>query len=140
MTKKEAMQILAILKAAYPNSYKGMSKADASGTVAVWCMQFSDISAEIVLMAVNKLISVNPFPPSISEIKQKISALHWEAYDIVRNTALRELVSPDALSRAEKIYEATKEYKYVKSVEPTVMQMINDNNVLLLSGGDGNDG
>ena len=135
MTKKEAMQILAILKAAYPNSYKGMSKTEAAGTVAVWCMQFSDISAEIVLMAVNKLISVNPFPPSISEIKQKIGTLHWEAYDIVRNTAMRELVSPVTLSRAEEIYEATKDYKYAKSAEPTVMQMINDNNVLLLSEG-----
>ena len=42
MTKKEALQILAILKAAYPSSYNGMTKEEATGTVAVWCMQFAD--------------------------------------------------------------------------------------------------
>jgi len=36
MTKKEAATILAILKAAYPNSYKGMTQEEAMGTVSVF--------------------------------------------------------------------------------------------------------
>ena len=81
MTQDETIKILAILKAAYPNSYKGMTKDEAMGTIVIWTMQFEDIPADIVLMAVNKLISTNKFPPSISEVKDKFGTLHWEAYE-----------------------------------------------------------
>ena len=63
MTKKEATQILAILSAAYPSSYRNMTEQEAQGTVMVWCTQFGDISAEVVMMAVNKCISSSKFPP-----------------------------------------------------------------------------
>ncbi len=81
MTQKEATQILAILKAAYPNSYKGMTKDEALGTVNVWAAQFSDIPVEVVNIAVNKLISTNLFPPSISEVKERIRELYYEALE-----------------------------------------------------------
>lgn len=79
MTQKEATQILAILKAAYPNSYRGMSKEEAIGTVNVWATQFVDIPVSVVMIAVNKLISTNTFPPSIGEVKEKIRTLYYEA-------------------------------------------------------------
>lgn len=79
MTRQEAIKVLAVLKAAYPNSYKGMTKEDASGTVNVWAVQFSEMPAFVVMIAVNKLISTNVFPPSIGEVKEKIRSLYWEA-------------------------------------------------------------
>ena len=33
MTREETVKILAILKAAYPNSYKGMTKEEANATI-----------------------------------------------------------------------------------------------------------
>lgn len=83
MTKTETVKILAILKAAYPNSYKGMSKEEANATVTIWAAQFAGIPVEIVMMAVNKLISTNQFPPAISEVKQRISNLYWEARELI---------------------------------------------------------
>lgn len=71
MTRDETIKMLAILKAAYPNSYKGMTKDEANGMIAVWTMQFADMPADIVLMALNKLISTSQFPPAISEVKRK---------------------------------------------------------------------
>lgn len=88
MTQKEATQILAILKAAYPNSYKGMTKDEAIGTVNVWATQFINIPASVVMIAVNKLISTNTFPPSIGEVKEKIRGLYWEAWDALENHKL----------------------------------------------------
>ena len=79
MTRKEAIQVLAILKAAYPNSYKGMTKDEANGTVNVWATQFANFPAFVVMIAVNKLISTNTFPPSICEVKEKIRSLYYEA-------------------------------------------------------------
>lgn len=79
MTREETIKLLSILKAAYPNSYKGMTKDEASGTISVWAMQFADIPANIMLIAVNKLISTSPFPPAISEVREKLRGLYYEA-------------------------------------------------------------
>ena len=124
MTKKEALQILAILKAAYPSSYNGMTKEEATGTVAVWCMQFADMPVEIVMMAVHKLISTNKFPPSVAEVKDKIQNIHWEAYDALTDHGRTPFLSDEAKAQYQRIYDATKDYKYAKSVELRVSQMM----------------
>lgn len=80
MTRQEAIKILSVLKAAYPNSYRGMTKEEANGTVNIWAIQFGNIPYDVVSIAVNKLISTNTFPPSIAEVKEKIRGLYWEAY------------------------------------------------------------
>lgn len=130
MTQKEIVQILAIIKAAYPNSYK-MTEEEASGTIGVWYMQFSNISANVVLMAVSKHISTSKFPPSIYEIKNKISSIHWEAYEMVSD------INFDSLPQATKeeyrrIYEETKPFKYEKSIEPRLQDMLCGDNRLLI--------
>lgn len=84
MNRDEAIKILSILKAAYPNSYKGMTKEEANGTITVWTMQFADIPANIVFIAVNQIISKSPFPPAISEVRQKIQSLYYEATQMLR--------------------------------------------------------
>ena len=78
MTKEETVQVLSLLKAAYPNSYKGMTKQEANGVISVWATQFVSTPAEVVIIAINKLIATNSFPPSISEVKNKMSDIYWE--------------------------------------------------------------
>lgn len=85
MTREEAIKILAVLKAAYPNSYKGMTKDEANGTISVWSTQFVNIPYIVVSIAVNKIISTNTFPPSISEVKAKIQTLYTEANSMLEN-------------------------------------------------------
>lgn len=124
MTKKEALQILAILKAAYPSSYNGMTKEEATGTVTVWCMQFADIPADVVMMSVHKLISTCKFPPSISEIKDNIRTIHWEAYEILLDHSQIPFLSEKEKALFQRIYEATRDYKYAKYTEPKLSQML----------------
>ena len=135
MTKKEALQILAILKAAYPSSYNGMTKEEATGTVAVWCMQFAGIPVDIVLMAVHKLISTNKFPPTVSEVKNKIQSIHWEAYEMLSNNSFSDLLSEKDMAQYKRIYEATKEYKHITAFEPSIRQMLSGGNTLQLGTG-----
>lgn len=123
MTKKEALQVLAILKAAYPNSYNGMSEQEAIGTATVWSTQFSNLSADIVLMAVNKLISTNKFPPSIAEVKDKIGHIYWEATEIV-NSNQAESLPAEGLKFYQRISEETREYKLPKMAEPSIKQLV----------------
>ena len=123
MTKKEALQILAILKAAYPSSYNGMTKEEATGTVAVWCMQFADMPAQIVMMAIHKLIATNKFPPSISEVKAKISSIHHEAAEMLFSH-ISDLISDNERKQYKQIYELTRDYKLAKMAEPPIRQMM----------------
>lgn len=126
MTKKEAVQILAILKAAYPSSYNGMTKEEASGTVGIWAMQFASMPVDIVMMAVQKLIATNKFPPSIAEVKEKIKSIHWEAYELAYGS-LAQSMPKETIEQFCRIYEATQEYKYGKTYEPPIYQMLSHN-------------
>jgi len=135
MTKKEAAQILAILKAAYPNFYKDMTSEEAQGTVSVWSMQFADISADIVLMAVNKLISTNKFPPTIAEVKEKLTSIHWEVYEKLYEGFYTPLLSGDEEKLYRRIYEETERYKHHNRIEPTVAQMLGEEKIKQLKEG-----
>lgn len=84
MTREETIKVLAILKAAYPNSYKGMTREEAQGTVTVWSMQFAAFPVEVVLLAVNKIIASSTFAPSISEVKDKMRGMYWELWGILK--------------------------------------------------------
>lgn len=128
MTKKDALKILAILKAAYPHSYNGMSEEEALGTATVWYTQFANLSANIVLMAVNKSISTSKFPPSIAEVNEKIASIYWEAYEAITKHYLTPYLSDDALKVYKRIYEETSDYKYSKMIEPPIHQMLRCSN------------
>ena len=134
MTRDETIKVLAILKAAYPNSYKAMTKEEAKGMIAVWTMQFADMPADIVLMAVNKLISTNQFPPAISEVKKKISTLHWEAYDMICDKTTSALLQDEELAKYQRIYDITKKMKINTHIEPTLTEMMNGGTQKYLNG------
>lgn len=131
MTKKEALQVLAILKAAYPASYNG-TKEEAAGTVSVWCMQFADVPADIVLMAIHKLISTSKFPPTVAEVKTKISALHWEAYSALSDAMRYKRISEEEKQAYQRIYDLTEGYSGNR--EPTLPEMIGGGRMLLGKG------
>lgn len=134
MTRDETIKMLAILKAAYPNSYKGMTKDEANGMIAVWTMQFADMPADIVLMALNKLISTSQFPPAISEVKKKISNLHWEAYDMISDKTTAALLQDEEIEKYQRIYEITKRMKINTNLEPTLTEMMNGGTQKYLNG------
>lgn len=146
MTKKEAATILAILKAAYPNSYRNMTQEEAMGTISIWAVQFADMPADIVLMAVHKAISSSPFPPAISEVKEKLSKIYWEAESIMRDhrmiLSVQETmenppkpVSKEEIERIERICDATQQYGYSNSLEPSLGSMLRSADHILLGSG-----
>lgn len=87
MTRNEILGIMSVLKAAYPNFYRGMSRKDAEDAVNLWCDMFADDQPEIVAAAVKALISTDEkgYPPHIGAVKAKI----------------RQLTTPDVSTEAE---------------------------------------
>lgn len=95
MSREETVKILAVLRAAYPNFYKGMAKDDLVAIVNLWHTMFATDSYEAVSAAVLALIAskANSFPPVIGEIRQKMS-------DLEQGNSLTELEAWGLVSQA----------------------------------------
>ena len=124
MNKKEALQILAVLRASYPSEYMNLSAEAAQGVVSVWSMQFADVPADIVLMALNKAVSVNHKTPSIAEVKDKMSTVHWEAYEMLQRNYSTKALSDEEFACYKRIYEETRRYKFKNKAEPSIGNML----------------
>lgn len=134
MNKKEAAELLAILTAGYPKYYKDMNETELQGVVSLWSMQFKDVPAEIVFMALNKAISTSKYPPTIAEVKEKFSSVHWEAYEMINRHYNTKRLSDKELAYYQRICELTKAYKFNKRAEPSIGTMLMGNNVKQLKG------
>lgn len=78
MTRDDAIMILAVLKAAYPHSFKDLTRRDGEAMVSLWQMQFADVSFQEVEAAVNALIATRTagYSPTIGEVKEQLYRLH----------------------------------------------------------------
>lgn len=122
MSYRETLQIMAILKTAYPNYYKGGS--DLEQAANLWAELFKDDDAAVVAAAVKAFI-VNDekgFPPVIGQIK----------------TMVRNLTSPKELTELEawglvsaalrnSLYNSEDEYR---KLPPVVQRIVGSPSVL----------
>ena len=135
MTRDEAIKILAILKAAYPNSYRNMSKDEANGTVMVWSMQFANIPAEVVMIAINKWINTSPIPPAICEVMEKIRGMYWEVWGALEEHRQLKTLPPEQEAMYKRIYEVVEPlYRSAKN-EPSISEITSGGSKNLLLGG-----
>lgn len=123
MTDKETTQVLALLKAAYPNSYKGMTKDEAKGTVLVWAVQFANIPGDVVMIAINKLISTSPFPPAVCEVKKKIDSLYWEAMDGLEQHKKRKHLTAEQERLFNRVLDAAIPLRRLRTLEPSLYEL-----------------
>lgn len=128
MNKKEATQVLALLRAAYPTDYMNMTAEEAQGVVSMWSMQFADISVDIVLMALNKLVSTKRKSPTIADVKEKLKSIHWEAYEAIQQNYISHNLHQNELNTYKRIYDETQGYKFANRVEPTISSMLTGGN------------
>jgi hypothetical protein len=134
MTKEEAMVILAILKSAYPNSYRNVTVEDASGIATIWAAQFVNIPAKVVMIAINKWISTQPFPPSISELKKKITGLYWEAWEVLEAHKRHKHLTNEQVAEFQLILDVSSALRGKITLEPSLLEVTSNlNNHLLIS-------
>ena len=74
MTRDDTLDLLSVLKAAYPNFYRDMTRKDADHVIDLWSEMFKDEPAELVALAVKAHIATDKkgFPPHIGAIKDSI--------------------------------------------------------------------
>jgi hypothetical protein len=140
MTVKEAVKLLAILKAAYPSMYPyNMSKDDAKITAIVWAEQFIDVPGEIVEIAVKQLIAKEE-KITVAKVNKQLGSMYWEAKGKLDDDMRAKGFKLASLSEKDKaMYEfissATKEYKHPNMPRvPSVAQIIGDGKMLMIEG------
>lgn len=122
MSYKETLQIMAILKTAYPNYYKGGS--DLEQVANLWAELFKDDDAAVVAAAVKAFI-VNDekgFPPVIGQIKAIVR-------DLTNPKELTELEAWGLVSAAlrNSLYNYEDEYR---KLPPVVQRIVGSPSVL----------
>lgn len=79
MTQEESIKLLALIKLAYPNSYKDIDKETQLATVNMWHRAFTDTPFSIVEMALDNFVRESKFPPTIADIIDRLRIMHGEA-------------------------------------------------------------
>ena len=125
MTVEESAKVLAILKAAYPNHYRDMTKEQATGTINVWASQFVNIPVFVVMLAVNKHISSIKFPPTVSEVKDKIKSLYYETQETLRlhRDGYLEL-DDNRLSTLNAVLHEVERFRGNNPIEPSINELL----------------
>lgn len=94
MTRDDTLDLLSVLKAAYPNFYRDMTRKDADHVIDLWSEMFKDEPVQLVALAVKRHIATDTkgFPPHIGAIKDAIVKIQQpeemtelEAWGMVKN-------------------------------------------------------
>lgn len=77
MNLQETRQLLGIMKANYPQSYRNWDKEQSQNYLMLWAEAFKDEPLELVANAVKAIIygDTREFAPNIGQVKQKIYTL-----------------------------------------------------------------
>lgn len=120
MTKNETLQILNILKIAYPTFYKNISKQEALDIVDLWSSMFEEDDVLLVIAAVKAFIATDDkgYPPVIGVIKKKMREISHP--DTMSEMEAWQLVKKAASNSA---YHAKEEFD---KLPPTIQKIIGD--------------
>ena len=75
MNRQEIVSMLSILRKAYPNFYKNITKQEAEDTILLYEEMFKDCDGKLVLLTIKELINTYEYPPTIATIKKKMYEL-----------------------------------------------------------------
>ena len=79
MTLEESIKLLALIKLAYPNSYKDIDKDTQLATVNMWQRNFATVPFAIMELALDHFVKISKFPPTIADICDELRSIHYEA-------------------------------------------------------------
>ena len=109
MTKQEAIQLLALIKVAYPTAYRDMDQASKVATVNMWAGSFPDVPYPIMEQAFNHFRMASKFPPTVADIVDELKHIYFKATE---NALISKSIGDDeAVSRYRAIMDCTSRYK-----------------------------
>ena len=97
MTLEESAKLLAMVKLAYPHSYKGIDNDAIVATVNMWYRAFKDTPYRIIEVALDHFVRGSKFPPTIADVIEELQGMSYESTQNV-------LTTPDAKEREINLY------------------------------------
>lgn len=79
MTREETMKFLALIKVAYPSTYKDMDRENKLATVNMWQSSFPDVSYTIMELAFDHFRKVSKFSPTVADLYEQLNKLYYRA-------------------------------------------------------------
>ncbi len=107
MTRDEAKKLLALIKVAYPNSYKDMDRDFAIATVNMWQSTFPEVPYVIMETAFNQFRKKSKFPPTVADMYEELQGLYFSALESVMSIANNQVKAA-----GKYIMEHTESFKY----------------------------
>ena len=109
MNKQEATKLLAIIKIAYPTSYRGVDDATTMATINMWQMSFPDVPYPIMEQAFSHFRMVSKFPPTVAEMVEELKNIHNQATEgaLISKT----LGNEEAVRQYRMVMDITARYK-----------------------------
>ena len=117
MDNYEATKLLAMVKIAYPNSYKGMDNESLMATVNMWAMSFPDVPYQIMEQAFNSLRMKLKFPPTVAEMAEEIGHLHYEMEEL--GNIQRQIGNQEGARRYYSLSDSIRRFKNWPNIENT---------------------
>lgn len=127
MDKYEATCLLALVKLAYPNSYRDLDKRGVDATANMWAMSFPDVPYPIMEQAFNSLRMKLKFPPTVAEMAEEISHLYYETVQM--GDVQRQIGNHEAARRYYALSDSISRFKNWPCIETP-------NGAIMLIGGD----
>lgn len=117
MTREQSIQVLSLLKVAYPRFYTNLSKDDAENAISLWTSMLSDHCFDVIKLAVQKYIAQGKFPPTIADIRESL----------VEVTERKEMLADEAWGQAiatVRKYGSYREEEALASMDSSVSTLI----------------
>lgn len=83
MNKAEATKFLALIKIAYPKTYRNMDNDSIVATINMWQSTFSDVPYAIMEMALDHYRKTSEFEPTVASMYKELKGLHFAALEDV---------------------------------------------------------
>lgn len=109
MNKQEAIQLLALIKVAYPTAYKDMDQASKLATVNMWAGSFPDVPYPIMEQAFNHFRMHSKFPPTVAEMVEELRGIYYKATECAMTH--KSLGNEEEVERFRAIMACTFPYK-----------------------------
>ena len=79
MNREEATKFLALIKIAYPKSYRNMDNDSIAATINMWQKTFSDVPYSIMEIALDHFRKISEFEPTVAGMYKELKNLHYAA-------------------------------------------------------------
>lgn len=109
MNKTEALKFLALVKIAYPTSYRDTDDETVIATANMWQTSFADVPYPIFEQAFNHFRMVSKFPPTVAEMVQELRHIYNQALEGALNC--KALGYEEAAKRYWAVMDITARYK-----------------------------